>query len=309
MFIKLFVLLFFVCFAASQTNFTGVGIWNTDGDLNIGTIDYDQGSYSQAQLVIKGCTYQQQSSINQESVYNYNTKILTFVAFSKTENNAYLYSVDCHSWTVVSQVVFDATKNIQGLTAVPKSNTLYATSTQGPTLNLVKLDPVTLSTSTIDSFAGEWYGSFYDPELEQLYLYFKNSSGIYLNMYDKTNKKCGSFGYFSFYGNPAPVLDLPLGLVYQPSTNGYFGTVIVEGQNSIPYNTFVVFNVYKKQIVDTGLGGKPKDMFTAVIPSTTSSNIYAFSNNNNQFSLYTFDTVDNKIQSIRPYSTPILVAF
>ncbi|KAF2071218.1 hypothetical protein CYY_007470 [Polysphondylium violaceum] len=309
LFITLLICIAVICTQA--TNVINVAIWNNGTDVNIGTMDITAGVYAQMEITLTGFVYQ--PSILQSSTYNYVTNQLSLYALN-LQKEPFLFIIDTNTWSILSKTPLYEEFQYGGLASTnTQQNNLFTTCSVGGYIYPSTIDPNTNAISKLDTVLGSYRGSVYLPKIESYLVLFKNQTGLFGKVYSETSSVVSEIN-FHFSGNPYPVNDAPLNLVYDSTNRNVLAQVYMTDSNGRP-SYALAHLVWTPGYVPAALHlsrmtGYTGDIFlTTVLNNQRQQYAYSFADSFGQTTLYTFSTYTNNFVTFRPIFTKVLSAF
>ncbi|KAF2077915.1 hypothetical protein CYY_000793 [Polysphondylium violaceum] len=312
----LFCLVVFLCVAtftssADATNY-GVVISNSnDTTIHIGLVEYLNASYAPPpSLVITGLVYS--GGYYQQSTYNYNTQVLTFIATDPVTQNTFLYNVDCNRWRIINSLSLPGGAGFRGLASDQTNNNdpynIWITSQTGNGYVIVsKIDPLTLKAVVYDTIVGTYYTSTLGSNQNYVVTY-GNSSGIFVNVYSTLYRKI-SQQKFSF-ANIAVAPKGPINMIYSQLTNTLLATVIVSTGEASSFSTLAFVDWKSSTFQITTMASFINSIPSVNVPDVNNFNyIYSVGYVGSQYYLYSYNIYDQQLLNAAPISIPIAAAF
>ncbi|KAF2072099.1 hypothetical protein CYY_006573 [Polysphondylium violaceum] len=310
---KLFITLL-LCIVVSWTQAAdeiNVVIWNNGTDVNIGTMDVTADDYAHLEIILPDFVYQ--PSILQSSTYNYVTKQLSLYALN-LQKEPFLFIIDTTTWSILSKTALYQEFQYGGLASTnTQQNNLFTTCSAAGYIYPSTIDPNTKAISKLDTVLGSYRGSVYLPNIESYLVVFRNHTGLFAKVYSETSSVVSEIS-FHFSGNPYPINDSPLNLVYDSTNQNVLAQVYMTDSNDRP-SYALAYLVWTPGWVPgdfqvTRMTGYTGDVFLTTVPNNQRQQYaYSFANTYGETTLYTFSTYKNNFVTFRPVFTQVLSAF
>ncbi|KAF2076668.1 hypothetical protein CYY_002038 [Polysphondylium violaceum] len=297
--------------SAHATNY-GVVISNSeDTSIQIGLVDYLNVSYAPPpSLVITNLVYN--SGYYQQSTYNYNTQVLTFIATDPVTQNTFLYTVDCDEWSIINSLSFPGGAELRGLASDQTNNNnpfnIWTTAQTGNGLVIVsKIDQLSLDIVIYDILDGNYYSSTLGSN-EDYFVTYGNSSGIFVNVYSTLHHKISEqkFGFSDIAETPKG----PINMIYSKFTNTLLATVIVSTDNTSSFSTLAFVDRKSSTFQITTMASFANSIPEANVPDANNLNyVYSVGYVGSQYYLYSYNIYTQLLLNAAPISIPIAAAF
>lgn len=294
----------------------GVVIYNHPDNkaVVVGSIDYSNPSLAVVdKLTIPDFYYE--TSDYQLGSFNYNENTLTFVVLEFGVNSPYLATVNCTSWTLLTNVRIQriAYGGIEYYQTPTNINLLYTTTTIGELINLNIMVPDSGDYLVADIIPYATLSTTgYDPNEHTFYCTFKNSSGVLLT---RTYSNNGNFlleKEVSFSNTNLDVVGGPTKMFYNQNSKNpsLMANVVLKDSESNVYGSLAYLNWATGTFQVTNMATHAGFTITTSVADVYNKDlVYIIGHIQNQYYLYTFSQSSNSGLSVSPINTPILSAF